>query len=116
MKLLPILWSEPPTQEDWDRLSAAKKAIGYTDLIQPCQALQGSPGTILVIGSARPDWLCNFYACNDITDEDELQWALEGALNEDQRMETFEELLSGWMGAEVKYVNEEEYDNGVRFE
>ena len=109
MRLLPILWAEPPTAEDWARLSAAKTAIGYEDLIKPAQALPGSPGTLLCIGGARPSWLQNYYACDDITDSDELEWALDGALNEDERIEQFAELLSQWMGVDVKQVGEEEY-------
>lgn len=115
MRLLAILWAEPPTAEDWARLSAARIAIGYTEMVKPVQALQGSPGTLLVIGKVRPSWLQNYYACDDIADERELQWALRGALTEDERMEAFGELLSTWMGAEVKQVGEEEYDSGVRF-
>lgn len=109
MRLLPILWAEPPTTEDWARLTEARIAIGYTDLIKPVQALQGSPGTLLCIGGARPSWLQNYYACDDITDSAELEWALEGALTEDERAERFAELLSHWMGVEVKQIGEEEY-------
>lgn len=115
MRLLPILWAEPPTAEDWQRLSAARIAIGYTDMVKPVQALQGSPGTLLIIGKVRPSWLQNYYACDDITNDSELRWALEGALNEDERMEAFGELLSTWMGTEVTQVGEEETDVGVHF-
>lgn len=115
MKLLPILWTEEPTAEDWARLTAARKAIGYTEMVQPVQALQGSPGTLLIIGTATPDWLQNYYQCVDITNEDELQWALRGALTEDERAEVYSELLSAWMGVDVKQVGEEEIDAGVRF-
>lgn len=115
MKLLPILWSEPPTADDWSRLSAARKGLGYTEMIQPVEALQGSPGTLLVIGSSSPDWLQNYYRCLDITDEAELEWALGGALREDERMESYGELLSTWMGIEIRQVGEEDHDGGVRF-
>ena len=114
MRLLPILWAEPPTNEDWERLSAARTAIGYTDLVKPVQALQGSPGTLLCIG-ARPDWLHNYYYCASTRDTADLEWALDGALREDERMEAFGELLSEWTGVDVKYVGEEEYDGGVQF-
>lgn len=115
MRLLPILWAEPPTAGDWARLSAARKAIGYSEMVKPVQALQGSPGTLLVIGDIRPDWLQNFYACDDITDEAALRVALDGALREDERMEAFGELLSAWMDTDVKQIGEEEHDGGVRF-
>ena len=115
MKLLPIFWTEPPTAEDWGRLTAAREAIGYREMVKPVQALQGSPGTLLIIGTATPDWLHNYYRCVDITDEAELQWALDGALGEEERMESFAELLSEWMGVEVKQIAEEETDAGVRF-
>lgn len=116
MKLLPIWWTETPTPEDWKRLSASRERIGYTDMVKPARALQGSPGTLLVIGPGRPDWVQNFYACNDITDNAELDWALAGALQEDERVESFAELLSLWMDADVKMTGEEEHDAGVRFE
>lgn len=111
MRLLPILWTEPPTPEDWARLSAARIAIGYTDMVKPVQALQGSPGTLLVIGSASPTWLQNFYRCTDITDKDELEWALSGALTEEDRAAAFAELLSQWTGVEVTQTGEEEHDD-----
>lgn len=115
MRLLPILWTEPPTPEDWVRLSAARKAIGYHDKVQPVKALQGSPGTLLVVGTASPDWLHNFYRVTDTANEAELQWALDGALRSEERSESFQELLSGWMGCDVKLTGEEEYAPNDRF-
>jgi len=115
MKLLPILWTEPPTPEDWARLTAAREAIGYREMVKPVQALQGSPGTLLIIGTASPDWLQSFYRCRDMANQAELEWALDGALRDDERMESFGELLSEWMGVEVKQIAEEETDAGVRF-
>ena len=115
MRILPIFWTQKPSAEDWGRLSAAREALGYTELIKPVQALPGSPGALLVIGSGRPDWLHNFYACNDIANEAELQSALKGALSEDQRLEAFTELLSQWMHAGVTFVGEEQYDEPVGF-
>lgn len=109
MRILPILWAEPPTAEDWARLSAARIAIGHTDPIQPVQGLQGSPGTLLCIGGARPSWLQSFVACDDIENEDELQWALQIAIEESAESTYYETLLSEWMGAEVKQVGEEPY-------
>lgn len=113
MRLLPIYWTKPPTPEDWARLTEAREAIGYTDVIKPVQALQGSPGTLLVIGEGRPSWLQNFYACNDITDKADLMWALDGALRMEGRAEAYSELLSSWMGVEVSSVGEEEHDGSV---
>ena len=110
MKLLPIFWTEEPTSDDWARLTEARIALGYTDLIKPVRALPGSPGTLLVIGKGRPDWLHNFYACDDITDAEELQWALGGALGGDERESAMEELLSGWMGVQVKQAGEVPYE------
>lgn len=113
MRLLPIYWTKPPTPEDWARLTEAREAIGYTDVIKPVQALQGSPGTLLVIGEDRPSWLQNYYACNDITDKAELESALESALANEDNILAFTELLSQWMGADVKRVGEEDYDGSV---
>lgn len=113
MRILPIFWTVPPTPDDWERLSRARKALGYTELIKPVQALPGSPGTLLVIGSGRPDWLHNYYACNDITDPAELQLALDGALDDAEREQAFGDLISQWMGVDVTFAGEEPYDEPV---
>lgn len=108
MKILPILWAEPPTAEDWARLSAAREAIGYTELIKPVQALPGSPGTILAIG-ALPSWLTPFSYAESVEDAECLELALSGCLGDQEEVGSMETLISSWMGVEVKQVGEEEY-------
>lgn len=117
MKLLPILWAEPPAAEDWGRLSEARASIGYTDRIQPAEALPGSPQPVLAVG-VRPSWITDYTFVEDLTDLEQLGHALQYCLAEPHEPpgEDIARVLSGWMGVEVKFLNEEEYDNGVRFE
>lgn len=117
MRLLPILWAEEPTAEDWARLSAAREAIGYTDLIKPARAFQGSPGPILAIG-AFPDWLTGYAHVKSTRDRGGLESALYHVLYGDNISEGEEwaALLSHWMGMQVSISGEEEFDGGVRFE
>lgn len=116
MRLLPILWAEPPTADDWARLSAARIAIGYTDPIQPVKALPGSPGPILAIGQL-PSWLTGYAHVESTADRIGLEAALQHCLGQDAtpRTEEYEALLSHWMGVKVTCRGEEEYDGGVRF-
>ena len=115
MRILPILWSQPPTDEDWKRLSEARTALGYTDLIKPVQALEGSPQPVLCIG-AFPSWLTDYTHVLDTLDEglqDALSYCLDEQKHDVRKLEAF--LLSQWMGTEVKYIETEDHDGGVRF-
>lgn len=115
MRLLPILWAEPPTAEDWARLSAAREAIGYRDLIKPVEALEGSPQPILAVGKL-PTWMTD-YAYVDSTASSEIENALDWCINTGV-VDTGEKaaaLLSEWMGVDVKYAGSEEHEGGVRF-
>lgn len=115
MRILPILWAEPPSTADWERLSQARKALGYMELIQPVEALEGSPQPILCIGKL-PSWMTEF-AYVDSTSDMELGNALDCCLNPgyDQQPEAYALLLSRWMGGDVKYIRTEGQDGGVRF-
>lgn len=115
MRILPILWAEPPTTADWERLSEARKALGYMELIQPVEALEGSPGPVLCIG-ADPSWVTD-YAWVENTHSDMLQENLRYCLERQERDtgEVTARLFSKWMGVDVRYASEEEQDGGVRF-
>jgi hypothetical protein len=108
---LPILWPEgyEPTSEDWAALRTAKNATGYPGLVVPRKAVYGSPGVILAVG-ALPDWLARFAYIDTLSDIGRLTVALNAILNdpEDPRIGGPEELLSRWMGVEVKQVDEYE--------
>ena len=111
MKLLPILWVKPPTADDWRLLSEAREAIGYTEKVKPAQALQGSPGRILAVGT-MPDWLCEFNYVTDTQDSrlaDVLAWCLNPEL-EDIWAPTPEDMIVKWSGGEFVYVGEEAID------
>lgn len=116
MRILPILWAEPPTAADWERLSEARKALGYMELIQPVEALEGSPQPVLCIGKL-PSWMTDFAYVESTELTEELQKMLDYCLSPgyDQQAVRFAELLSVWMDTDVKYAGEEEQDGGVRF-
>lgn len=116
MRLLPILWSSgyEPSAEDWTRLSEARIAIGYTDLIQPAAALPGSPQPVLAIGCI-PTWVTD-YAYVESAAAENLEAALSYCLEMEHPAEDLmAKLLSSWMGCTVKYVGSEEHDGGVQF-
>lgn len=116
MRLLAILWAEEPTAEDWQRLSAARTALGYTDLIQPAQALPGSPGPVLAIGKL-PSWIVPHAYVASTEHPRLLQEALETCINGGlaEIGENMAAQMSDWMDASVTYLGEEEYDGGVQF-
>lgn len=113
MRLLPILWAEPPTPEDWRRLSAAREALGYTELIKPVKALPGSPGPVLAIGT-KPTWLTGYAHVESTRDKAALESALYHCimLEGNEEGEEFAELISHWMGVRVSIRGEESYDEG----
>lgn len=110
MRILPILWGAPPLSNDWKRLSAAREAIGYTETIQPAQALHGSPGRVLAI-AADPDWTCHYFRVEGTEDDalaDALRWCLDEGRT-DIRTQTPEDLMLRWIPGAV-YQGEEPYD------
>lgn len=117
MRLLPILIEGDPGQTGWETLSAARKAVGYTDQVKPARALPGSPQPILAVGQA-PSWLTDYAHVGSLQPGEAMNAAMEYALDDHSPAEVgqrYAELLSSWMGAEVKYTGEEEHDSGVQF-
>lgn len=111
MRLLPILWGKTPRQSDWVALSRAKDTFGYSDMVQPATALQGSPGRILAIGR-RPDWLCEYNYVDDTADPrlpGVLQWCLDDTIT-DPQAPTYADMLSHWFGGTVTFSGEEPHD------
>lgn len=107
LRPLPILWGQEPTGDDWAAVRAAKAATGYKGLVVPRAAVYGSPGAILAVG-ALPDWLCDFAYIDNTSNHESLTAALNAVLNDpqDPRIGTPEQLLSAWMGVDVKLVEE----------
>lgn len=112
MHLLPILWSNPPTDADWAALSAARSTAGHTEQIRPARAVHGSPGRILALGT-HPDWVCEYAMVEDLTDSVSLALALGWCLglNEYDNTPAEEEQLSRMMGCTITLKSVEEiYD------
>lgn len=113
MRLLPILWDREPTPEDWARLSAAREAAGIAEKIQPANAYPGSPQPILAVGNVPP-WLTDYVLVDSALDG--AAEALAEAMDrwrDPPTGEKYATVLSTWMGAEVKYVEEVEFDEPV---
>lgn len=111
MRLLPILWRNLPSAQDWQKLSAARVKIGFLEKIEPARALPGSPGRILCIG-ADPGWLCDYAKVEDTNDEQlavALAWCLEVGGFNDYEPPSAEDLLGKWFGETVTYVGTEEF-------
>lgn len=117
MRLLPILWAEPPTAEDWARLSRAREACGYTDPIQPANALPGSPQPVLCIGQL-PSWATDYEYVESTADPvllaDALKWCLGERADYGDKLA---ELIGEWMSSpeKVTYTGEEEHVEPVGF-
>jgi hypothetical protein len=119
MRLLPIYWATPPKQADWEALSAARNALGYTEKLMPAPALEGSPGPILAVGKA-PSFITPRHALVESTADPRLVDALgyclgmnDGDVDPTDHMVS---MLSEWFEAPVTYVGEEPYESKVRFE
>lgn len=111
MKILPILWGSPPTPADWKRLSAAREAIGYEDMVQPAVALRGSPGRVLALG-VRPTWLTPYQFLSDTGHHrlpEVLKWCLDESIY-DPYAPTYEDMIDDWSGGVMKYMGEERID------
>ena len=106
---LPILMEGGlPSGEALERLKRAKQATGYDELVLPCVAVPGSPGPILAVGM-EPDWVVEYALLPNLDDEARITAALTAVLinRDDPRLGTAEQLLTKWMGVEVKMTGEE---------
>lgn len=111
MHLLPILWASEPTSDGWTALSRAREALGVTEKIQPARAVPGSPGRVLVVGEVDPDWVCDYAFVRTVSSPDlplALGWCL--GMNDYENVGKPEDQLSKWLGGEVKFIREEEFD------
>lgn len=117
LRPLPILLPEGglPSGRALRALQEAKGRSGYSGLIRPAVALEGSPEPILAVG-CHPSWLTRYAYVPDFTSIPRLTNALTAILMnpEDERMADREDLLSLWFGVEVKQIGEEHV--GPRFE
>lgn len=111
MRPLPILTAdgELPTGAALEALRRAKLATGHDGLVLPRKAVQGSPEPILAVG-VEPDWLTTFAFVPNLEDEERIAAALTAILMEpdDPRLSREEDLLSKWMGVEVKRLPDEQ--------
>lgn len=109
LRPLPILTAsrELPAGGALDRLRRAKLATGYSGLVEPRKAVYGSPGPILAVG-VEPDWLTEFAFVPNFNDVGRLTEALRAILMnpEDPRIGQPVDLLSKWLGVEVKEVQD----------
>lgn len=112
MRLLPILWSNDPTADDWRRLGEARIAIGYPEKLMPARAVHGSPGRVLAIG-AEPDWVCEFIRVDDTMDSPKLEFALKWCLEPEGEVsgEDIADKLASWMGVEVTFKGMEKMND-----
>lgn len=113
MRPLPILMAGGglPTGEPLERLKRAKQATGYSGLILPRIAVEGSPQPILAIG-VEPDWLTTFAYLPNLDDETRITAALTAVLMEpeDPRLGDEVDLLSKWFGGPVIFKGVEEFE------
>lgn len=117
MRILPILIEEAPDAVGWETLAGARRAAGYRERIQPARALPGSPQPILAIGTL-PSWLTDYAYAPSLEPGSDLNEAMAYALDgesHDDVGEKYASLLSKWIGADVVYRVEEDFESGVQF-
>lgn len=112
LRPLPILTAdgELPTGGALATLRLAKMASGYSGMVRPMKAVQGSPGPILAVG-VEPDWLVDYALVPDWSSATRLTEALKAILinPDDPRIGRDVDLLSKWFKGPVKFIGEEEY-------
>lgn len=102
---LPV-YPRKPTGENLELIKIAKQSLSVNFKIQVCDAVPGSPGRVLAIGS-KPNFLCEYaYVANPTVESltQALAWCLH--LKEDVRGVTIARMLSEIMGGEVKEIAE----------
>lgn len=115
LRPLPVLTpnAEAPSGRAYEALRRAKIESGYPGLVQPRQAVQGSPEPILAVG-CKPGWLTRYVLVDSFEDHDALVHAMQAILIWDDGSVSEEaDLLSEWMGCEVKLIGVE--SNGPSF-
>lgn len=101
------IWSARElTNADYGRIRVAKQALGLPFLVQFGKAVAGGSERVLAIGG-EPDFLCD-YAQIPNTYSAGLKPALEWVLSnkEDSRAMSMADVLTKWMGAEVREVTD----------
>lgn len=107
MELRPLpTYPRKPTGDDLALLKQAKAMMDTDILIQPSDAVPGSPGRILALRETPP-WLCDHALVKNPTTES-LKAALEWIIyeTEDQRGTTIEKTLTEIFGGPVKEITQ----------
>lgn len=82
-------------------LKTAKRALDLDVLLQPMEARPGQFGRVLAFRE-EPTWLCEYLTVTGPEmAEDAILWALG---RKEMPTETYAEILTRWMGAEVKEI------------
>ena len=105
IKPLPI-YPSAPTGADLSLLKEAKASLGTPVLVQPVEAVPGSPGRVIALRK-RPNFICD-YAFIPEPNHDSLVAALDWALSDkfDRRAVTVLKQLQDIFGKEVVEIVE----------
>lgn len=100
---LPI-YPSAPTGADLSLLKGAKVSLGIPFLIQPVDAVPGSPGRVIALRK-RPDFICD-YAFVPEPNEKSIEAALDWAFSDkvDKRATTVVQQLEDIFGKGVKEI------------
>ncbi|NBR24515.1 MAG: hypothetical protein EBU08_12235 [Micrococcales bacterium] len=100
---LPV-WPRKPTGPDLDLIKQAKSSLSYPHLIQPVDAVPGSPGIILALRE-RPNFICDHAFVQNVTLES-ITAALKHCLGltDDSRGTTVTMMLKEVFGEELKEI------------
>lgn len=102
---LPV-WPRKPTGPDLALIKEAKASLGYPQLIQPVDAVPGSPGIVLALRE-RPNFICDHAFVQNVTLES-VTAALKHCLGlvEDSRGTTVTMMLKEVFGKGLKEVED----------
>ena len=100
---LPV-WPRKPTGSDLQIIKEAKTKLSYPQLIQPVDAVPGSPGIILALRE-RPNFICDHAFVQNVTLES-VTAALKHCLGlaNDSRGTTVTMMLKEIFGEELKEI------------
>lgn len=103
--ILPLpVYPRKPAGVDLDLIKQAKASLGYPQLVQPVDAVPGSPGIILALRE-RPNFICDHAFVQNVTLES-VTAALKHCLglSDDCRGTTVTMMLKEVFGEELKEI------------
>lgn len=113
---LPLLWNREPGDGDLQAVKAAFVSLGLSVLVQPVRAVPGGAGRVICI-DCEPDWIVDFARIDSVNSKglpNAIRWSLSDA--DDPRAFSMADMLTHYLGCEVKELESERIEQKVRFQ